>query len=226
MKWTVGGVALMTAILLAGCGSKSDPNEKNFGAAIDQYLDKHGDLCLDFVDRWPTYLSDEDLAKQEGKPTSVAGKLAALEAVGLVKSEKGEVPGMGYWGQPSDKKVAGRTYALTDAAKPFARDRKGLFSFKLSGDDAAEKPMIKLCWAKMAVDKVVKWEGPIKIGDYQEAPVKYQYKITGMADWAQNSDIRRAYPDIEKEIAGAGNQTYQRSLHLTSNGWEVNGLDD
>lgn len=28
-------------------------------------------------------------------------------------------------------------------------------------------------------------EGPMKFGDYQEANVKYQYKIDGLADWAK-----------------------------------------
>ena len=39
-------VVLFGVAVLAGCGSKQDVNEKNFGVAIGQYLDKKGELCL------------------------------------------------------------------------------------------------------------------------------------------------------------------------------------
>ncbi|WP_255417055.1 hypothetical protein [Dyella sp. M7H15-1] len=38
MKSVVGGVIAMSMVL-TGCGSKTDANEKNFGAAIGQYLE-------------------------------------------------------------------------------------------------------------------------------------------------------------------------------------------
>jgi hypothetical protein len=38
----VGGVLAMK-VLLAECGSKADADEKNFGAAVGQYLDKKGE---------------------------------------------------------------------------------------------------------------------------------------------------------------------------------------
>lgn len=43
MRKAIIGAAAM-AVLLAGCGSKTEANEKNFSAAIEQYLDKKGEL--------------------------------------------------------------------------------------------------------------------------------------------------------------------------------------
>ncbi|WP_338862070.1 hypothetical protein IHE31_10640 [Mycetohabitans rhizoxinica] len=46
---------------------------------------------------------------------------------------------------------------------------------------------------KKALDKVVKCEGTMKFGDYQEANVKYQYKIDGLADWAKKPESLAAF---------------------------------
>ena len=36
-------LAALGTVTLAACGSKTDANEKNFGAALTQYFDKKGD---------------------------------------------------------------------------------------------------------------------------------------------------------------------------------------
>ena len=65
-------------LTLAACGSKTDANEKNFGAAMTQYFDKKGNLCIS-TNRWPVDLTETDFRL---KSFSI-NQMTALEAVGL-----------------------------------------------------------------------------------------------------------------------------------------------
>lgn len=215
------GIAVAMTVLLAGCGSKTDANEKNFGTALGQYLDKKGDLCLNTT-KWPVDVSEMDSSRQVTRPTGTAGQMAALEAVGLAKSEVVEVPAISFSGRPTGAMLKVQRYALTAAAKPFERQRDVAV---LSLNGATKQTLTDLCWGKMALDKVVKWEGPMKLGDYQEASVKYQYKIDGLAEWAKRPEIQVAFPQVAQITEGAGKKEREHAVKLTSVGWEAKGLD-
>lgn len=215
--------AIAVAILLVGCGNKTDVNAKNFGAAISQYLDKKGELCLDLA-KWPVDVPEWDWDEPKRLPTFSAGKMAALEAVGLAKSEVAEVEGSGTNGKPRGVTFKVKRYTLTDAAKPFEKHKENKYSTISQGE--VKETLTNLCWGKKALDKVVKWEGPIKLGDYQEVGVKYLYKIDGMADWAKKPELNAAFPQVGRTIEGAGKEEQKHGLSLTSEGWEARGLDN
>ncbi|MCL2636040.1 MAG: hypothetical protein FWD50_05360 [Betaproteobacteria bacterium] len=201
------------SVALAACGNKTDANEKNFGAALTQYFDKKGDLCLN--ERWPVDVDISAMAliiekSAEKHFGSSSGKrMAALEAVGLVKSE-------------DVAKAKIKRYTLTDAAKPFVQEKE-VDSFGLSGNTKTKQT--DLCWGKKALDKVVKWEGPMKFGDYQEAGVTYTYKINSLADWAKSPEVQAAFPSVKSILDGAGKREEEHAVKLTSQGWEAKGLD-
>lgn len=52
MQKNIAILAVLGTVTLTACGSKADANEKDFGAAMTQYFDKKGDLCLN-TKRWP-----------------------------------------------------------------------------------------------------------------------------------------------------------------------------
>lgn len=131
--------------------------------------------------------------------------MAALEAVGLVKGEDTEVEAPIHMTESPPKKIKEHRYTLTEAATPYVKNQD-------------------LCWGKKTLDKIVKWEGPMKLGDYQEADVTYTYKIEHVAEWARKPDIQAAIPVIHREHEGVGKER-KHSVHLTSQGWEANGLD-
>jgi len=207
VKRKIAILAAISAITLAACGSKTDANEKNFGAALTQYLDKTGDLCLDIprpsnghksveigdID----YIWEKTMGKSTGFRPGLVAQMGALEVVGLAK---GEEIGVGKEGKK-------KRYTLTDAAKPFMQEKVGL------------------CWGKAALDKVVKWEGPMKFGDYQEAGVSYTYKVNNLADWAKNSEIQAAFPQVKLILDGEGSKQEKHAVKLTSQGWEAKGLE-
>src|SRR6218665_190685 len=160
-------LAALGTVTLAACGSKTDANEKNFGAALTQYFDKKGDLCLN-TKRWPVDLNEYDVRLQKTTATGPGGQMAALEAAGLAKGEDIEVHVMGIMGKPTGTKAKVKRYTLTDAAKPFAKERE-VSAIGLNGRTTEKQT--DLCWGKKALDKVVKWEGPMKLGDYLRSPV-------------------------------------------------------
>lgn len=94
MKKRVICTAVLGALVLAGCGSKQDANEKNFGAAISQYLDKKGELCLR-LNKWPVDVTEMDLRMQKTMPTGTAGQMEALAAIGLASGTDTEVDQIG-----------------------------------------------------------------------------------------------------------------------------------
>lgn len=222
MKKRVIFTAVLSACVLAGCGSKQDVNEKNFGAAINQYLDKKGELCLG-VDEWPVDVDAMDLTLQKSMPTGKGSQMDALAAVGLASGAETEIDAVNMFsGKPTGKKVKVKRYVLTDAGKKFYIEKEA----KQIGLDGVKKIMKgDICYGKKSLDKVVKWEGPMKLGDYQEASVKYLYKIDGLADWTKKAEIQTAFPYIVRVIDGAGKEEQRHTVKLTSEGWEANGLD-
>jgi len=199
------------AVSLAACGNKTDANEKNFGAALTQSFDKYGELCL--TTAWPKDLAVSDSLLQNMQVQD-AQKMAALEAVGLAKSEAAEKMGASFGRGMVAFKV--KRYTLTDAAKPFAREVPSNNPF--SNDS---QKSVNLCWGQKTLDKVVKWVGPMKLGDYQEAVVTYTYKIDKVAEWANNPAVQAAFKELKTTIDGVGTKEDTKKVSLTSLGWEA-----
>jgi uncharacterized lipoprotein NlpE involved in copper resistance len=201
---------LIVCLTLIGCGNKQDANEKNFGVAISQYLDKKGELCLGTY-KWPVDLDEKGSQVWDGK--GEWKRMAALQKTGLVAGAEVEVEQMGWNNKPTGRKVKLTRYQVSEAGKKYYHEKE---VSQRSLDGAKKTLQGDLCYGKKSLDKVVKWEGPMKLGDYQEAGVKYLYKIDGLADWARSPDIQTAFPKITAELNG---------VRLTSIGWEAKGLD-
>ena len=221
MKKNIAILAALSVATLTACGSKTDANEKNFGEAMTQYFDKKGDLCLN-TKRWPVDLSEMDLRLQKTMQDGRTNQMAALEAAGLVKGEDTEVDIMGIMGKPTGAKAKIKRYTLTDAAKPFAQEKE-VASIGLNGKTTEKQT--DLCWGKKALDKIVKWEGPMKFGDYQEAVITYTYKVNNLADWAKKPEIQASFPVVKSILDGVGSKESKHAIKLTSQGWEAKGLD-
>ncbi|MGB7281315.1 MAG: hypothetical protein WBE13_03550 [Candidatus Acidiferrum sp.] len=73
-------------LLLIGCASNKDANEKNFSEALNSYLAKKGQLCLGIPSAWPVDLNEAE--RRSGMGT--AAEMAALEKAGLVRSSETE----------------------------------------------------------------------------------------------------------------------------------------
>ena len=132
MKKSLPWLMLLGVLLLIGCASKKDANEKNFSEALNSYLAKKGQLCLGIPSAWPVDLNEAE--RRSGMGT--AAEMAALEKAGLVRSHETEteyIPPLSS--RPVKTKVL--RYELTDNGKTFYRekDRVGLAGNKqVQGD--------------------------------------------------------------------------------------------
>ena len=207
-------------VTLSACSSKTEPSEANFGAAIDAYLAKKGALCLN-DETWPVELNQmgKKLDSSFGR-TSKSSRLEALASQGLATSSEMEMPVTSFTGKPTGRSIQVTRYELSDKGKSFFHETTGGYNKPDAGEIRGE-----LCYGKKALDKVVKWEGPMKLGDYQEAGVKYFYKVVDLADWAKSPEIQAAFPNVKEWIDGAGIKQQSHGVRLTSEGWEANGID-
>ena len=211
MKKNVLCVMVLGTLLLVGCGSKNDANEKNLSEATNANLIKKGQLCLGIVSKWPVDLPESERRMTIGR----APEMAALEKIGLVRSHETETEFTPFSNTTPVKANVVR-YELTEEGKKFFREKEipGLTGKKeIRGD---------ICFGQQALDSVVKTEGPITVGDKKEMTLYYTYKIENLADWANNPDIQRAFPGIVPTINGVGKATLNQNLTLTDQGWEAN----
>ena len=210
MKKTLPYVMVLGTLILLGCGSKNDTNEKNLSDATNAYLVKKGQLCLGLAAKWPVDLQDSDRG-----PGIVRGsQMAALEKVGLVQSHETETEITPLSGaRPVKVKVL--RYELTDDGKKFYQEKEapGLIGQKESRGD--------ICFGQQALDTVVRTEGPVAVGDKKEMTLYYTYKIENLADWAKSPDVQNTFPGIVSTINGAGKTTLNQNLILTDHGWEA-----
>lgn len=207
MGLLAGGV--VSVLVLAGCGSKEDANARNFGAAISQYLEKTGDLCLGWnFKRWPVDLI-------AGKSFELAPRMEALEAAKLVSSENTVVDDVSVFGR-TGLKVAARRYNISDKGKAFYRSK----SAAAGSRDVKSFGASDFCYGKMALGSVVKWDGPVTRGSLSAAMVTYTYTINDLADWVKEPAIAAAFPDTSRVLSSAGAEQ-RLALKLSSAGWEV-----
>ena len=215
-------ICALAAMALSGCGSKTDANEANFRAALNQYLEKKGTLCIGTT-TWPVEVRERDARARLPLAIEKIQQMEALKRAGLVTSEELDVDLLDYNSKPTGKKVHVRHYSLTDAARPYSRHSKvnmlvGLNEYRL-------EQRTDLCWGQKVVDKIVKWEGPMKSGDYQEASVTFTYRIETMSEWAKRDEVQAAFREMQEQIDSAGKKSLRRGVKLTSIGWEAKGLD-
>ena len=205
---------LASATLLIACNNKQDANDKNFSAAMDQYLVKHGEMCLGslYLRKWPVDIVDRTGLNFQLAPraTDEAAQLKALEAVGLVKGANVEIDQLGYDRKPTGRMSKVRRYVLTDTGNKMRRDRDG---------------RADICYGNKRLDRIVKWDNVASFGSETGTTVSYYYKVDGLQNWALAPEMQAAFPHVKKSVDNAGKELTRHGLKLTNLGWEANGID-
>lgn len=202
--WGLAGVA--------GCSRPDAVNEANFAAAINRQLAQRSQTCITF-EEWPTDVEVNQPKYRIDTPGSIASQMDFLEQSGLVTHVDATIEREGgLFSSPGKVQVAVRRYSFTDAATPFVREGSGLARAPSKG--------ARLCWGKMEVQQVVKWMGPVKLGDYQEVGVEFTYKLVDVAPWTQKPGFTKVYPWAQKVFDDAEKGDRIATLRLTNKGWE------
>ena len=197
----------LTVTFISGCGSKMDANGKNFRAALETYFEQDGQLCLAHFETWPVEVNADPFWKDRKI------RIQALVDAGIA-SHLGTETRTGILG----KQTVSR-YQLTDLGR--THFRKAENTQAATTPEATKEEVGELCYGKITLDEVVKWEGPMENGKYQEAIVIYRYKIENLADWAKKPEVQTAFPDVGNIIAGNQKNELRKKVKLTSEGWEV-----
>ena len=128
-------------------------------------------------------------------PRGRLGQFKALEAAGLVTGVDGE------------RTVNGRTQKNVT----FRRTAKGELDYANG----------TFCYARAELDTIVKWKGPVALGDYQAALVYYTTKTTALAEWARTPDVLAAFPTASAIVEEKTPKVRQVVIDLSSIGWDI-----
>jgi hypothetical protein len=195
----VAGLAIFSA-----CNSTRKPNAANFTAAIDQYLDRHGQVCALVGPQFPVDVPRSRLDDSSGR----GAKLTALQRAGLVSETDTTAVVHGLLDSlrgPSPPQPV-RHYALTSEGQKYLQLVSG-----------AVIPTSGFCYGQKIVDSITHWT----VGSPSAAEVTYTYHIVNLAAWAQRPEIQQAFPDVQATISGASEAKQVVGLQLTDKGWEV-----
>jgi hypothetical protein len=209
-KLPLSAVALATLVTLGGCAA----GMQGTGVGKDEYRTLFSDVIRKSLDAQPrnnvclpplfgfgeTATPSVEVAvdAEFNPPALVPGRAAqfkALESVGLVSGVEGE------------RTVNGKVQKYVT----YRRTATGASSF--SG--------VTFCYAKATLDRVVKWKGPVALGDYKAAFVYYTVKTSGIADWARAPAVIAAFPAVASIVNGEPAKERQIVLDLSSDGWDV-----
>lgn len=136
----VGRAAL--SIMLIGCvGDATEPNEKNFAAALNTSLEKEGAFCLPL--QFPVALNSGDLVVNSDRRK----QMQALESVGLVHATEYELEERSVFGGTRSAKLP--RYDLTPAGA----------EYRGQGGRGADQAVSGLCYGKPRLHRIVSWEG-------------------------------------------------------------------
>lgn len=192
----------LTSVLLAitSCSDSKTANNKNFEAAINKTLTKNNLACITIDKPFPV----DVIADTETQYPEYA-ELEALKKVGLVTSNDIQKPMSNFFGPPTVRKV--HEYQLTPEAKKIAQNNRGIYE-------------TNLCYANVVVDKIIKWTEPAAAFGQTLTTVTYTYKLENMANWAKNTEVSKAFPEIAQAINGDAKEQQNQDLILTNVGWE------
>lgn len=210
MNKTMIVAATVAALALSGCSSKK-PSKANFKKALDAYLAENGQACL-AITQWPVVVSVDGrgpmlrYTENEGEE-----QMQALAKAGLVESRQVNTPA-------SFMRPAGRAleYSLT---------KKGQAALRKESGREARGRVNDLCFARVVVDEVVRWNEPNDRGPYTMTEVTYTYKLRDVAGWAKSDDVQQAFPDLRRMLRDAGSVRQEHAMRLTSDGWIAYGME-
>jgi hypothetical protein len=205
-------IALCLA-LLAACDDTRELNRANLTQALNDYLDRRGDLCLAKGD-WPV-----DVTEQERRTGSRnALQMPVFERLGLVRASDATVQRLGDDAAAAPVKV--RRYVLTAEGRKYylARPERKNPSGNRFADGRHD-----FCAAHLSLDKVVGWEQASRPGAAGEAVVTYTYRVNP-APWTADPGVRAVFPMVDAVIRGAGTMQLKQAMVLGDGGWEAKDL--
>lgn len=202
--------------LLGACTHSQQASRRQLESALTQHLAREGEQCLTDL-RWPQDFSAEEVRDGLSPIDEEAfTQVMALKRVGMVKEKTlviGVQPPAGQRQAPPHLTLR---FTLSKAAAPFVRTEGD------SGTDAdSTQQRVALCWGQMRLQRIVRWEEGADIGQTSRLRVFYLYHLEHVAQWAQDSEIRRQYLSIAETLDGADRIQRHVTVEHSASGWQV-----
>jgi hypothetical protein len=192
---------LLTCVLAACGASKQDADRSNFTAAVANFLDEHGDMCVGKVN-WPIDVTMADA--QARSPNSL--QLPALQKAGLVSARQIQ----------NDTTLKMRYSLNVEGQKYYVH--KPMTS--MGSDGALKTHAGDLCYGKLRVDKIIGWDPPRIENGVTRTTVTYTYSIDA-APWTRDPDVQRVFPVVAMVVKRShGDLQLKQSVVLTKDGWK------
>jgi hypothetical protein len=197
-------VVLAALSLLAACHNQQAqlPTRANFTAAIADYLDQRGHLCIAKYE-WPIRVTEAD--RQAHRPD--AQQLPLLESLGLVAGRD-----VG----------AAREYALTPEGQKYYLHVPVVVA---TATTRVTHPA-DFCVAKLSLNRVFGWEAPQAVDGRTVSSVLFSYQVVDPALWTRTPAARLAFPLVMRAIDNAGTLQLRLAVHLTPQGWVADELSE
>jgi hypothetical protein len=188
-----------------GADGKLAPTEANFARALEARLGKQ-QRCIEsslfVLDLKGTF----DAARPDPKAEwfinndGAQVKGPALQAMGFIKEFK------------MNKFLPVSPVTLTEKGRSSGTLKEGTFN-------GGRAWFVDYCYGTPKLTKIVKWEGPGTVGPAQVVNVYYEYSVMNVPDWAKQSAMQKAFPDLAKD-QGTTTATDHAMLRLSTAGWE------
>jgi hypothetical protein len=196
----------LIAALAAGCGSAKKTVEDEFRRAIDAHLAQDpkciGEPAITFPAEVPTGQYLVDMSRDYAAKVR---RMDALVRLGLLSAR--------VEGENTDREKT--TYDLTSTGREVHRQVP-------PGRWDPSKPVAAFCYGTAAVDSIVRFTEPSDELGQEVTEVTYTYRLKKVAPWAEDPELRQAYPYLERELATRSTPGEEKvTLEHTSDGWRV-----
>ena len=221
MKITSLILTAASAVAIPALAAKSDANRENFEKAISSYQKQAGNLCMGSI-VWPSSFPNDDMrmVKSNGS-VGLIDEMEALEAAGFVKQSNVMMTGTGW--DMKEHTVKAKRFELTEKGKLHTSPtRVKVFDIKATPNSKIVDGA-GFCIGRVELINVVKWDMPVKLGEYQEVSVSWKGKFVGLPDWTREQAVRNKLP-VLKILDEQGPIDKRAKLKMTSEGWEVISL--
>lgn len=180
-------VTVFGCVVAFGCGDTKEANRANFGKAINAYFQKSPE-CLNVFGRDALPVT----VKLSNFGASKVEKYDRFAKIGLLKISEGEVEHTELFKKVVTKT---RTYELTDEGRRYyfedASDPALIFAAGASRG---------FCYGKRSVSQITSFSEPSSDGGLIVSHVNFTYRISEIAPWASDSDIRESYKGMEAKL--------------------------
>ncbi len=183
------GVLVCAVLAVAGCSSKNAASKDNFKKAIGNYYNAHPECVWSTPVKFP-------VEADPNKGDQTAGYDALTDA-GLLTRKPAHTSG--FLGIGS-KQV--NDYDLSD---------KGRSTWT---PDQTQPGSGNFCYGHREVTSIDNY-----VVNGQTANVDYHYDITGVAGWANSTEMKTAFPTIQAEQSGS--KVDKATVTQTDDGWQV-----